>query len=114
MSKRLRIHSRADQLRRMFWVRRICRPGECPVSDGDCDCSEPLVQVDVDELTPSETAWFRLRGTELQQAVIRGYLRSDECELLAGRPEPEKRIECSDCSGSLDCIRHSVLHHEGW
>jgi len=72
----------------MFRVRRACRDGECPHIERGCDCSEPVVDLDVDELSEEELVFFAQRGTPNQVALIAAWLRGDpEGELLAGRPD---------------------------
>jgi|HubBroStandDraft_4_1064222.scaffolds.fasta_scaffold1129312_3 hypothetical protein len=56
-----------------FLVRRPCTPGFCPVSDGACDCSDPRVEVDVDELNELEAGWFWRWGSAEQRAELEEY-----------------------------------------
>lgn len=56
-----------------FFVQRRCQDGECPVSDGVCDCSETTVEVDVDELLEHEVAFFLEYGTTDQRAELEEY-----------------------------------------
>lgn len=57
-----------------FQVECRCTWGECPVSDGVCDCSDPVVEVDVDELLEHEVQDLTTRGTPAQRAEIAAYL----------------------------------------
>jgi hypothetical protein len=87
-----------------FTVRRLCTPGFCPVSDGACDCSDPRVEVDVDELLELEGGWYWQFGTLEQRVELEEYFgpelghhgrdlkpanprRLDEDELVVGKPE---------------------------
>ena len=56
-----------------FSVRRPCADGECPVSDGRCDCSDPVYLVDVDELLEDELLDFCNHGTRAQRAELVEY-----------------------------------------
>jgi hypothetical protein len=56
-----------------FLVRRRCKLGACPVSDGACDCSDTQVDVDVDELDELEAGWFWQFGTLEQRAELDDY-----------------------------------------
>jgi hypothetical protein len=57
-----------------FLVRRLCTPGTCPASETDvCDCSDPRVEVDVDELSELEVFWYRQWGTAEQRAELEEY-----------------------------------------
>lgn len=74
----------------LFSVVRRCSPGLCPGSSADaCDCWDPTVYVDVDELTEDELAGFQEHGTAEQRAEIAGWLDEDldPAELLAGQPD---------------------------
>lgn len=72
----------------LFSVVRRCVDGIC--ADGPCECIEPTVDVDVDELTPGELAHFRAHGSVEQRAEIEAWLAMPAdpgAELLAGQRE---------------------------
>lgn len=70
-----------------FRVRRLCEQGLCEVTGGPCDCPDPTVDVEVDELTDLELRWFGSHGTDEQRAEIQGWLHPDLDSLLAGQPD---------------------------
>jgi hypothetical protein len=76
-----------------FSVLRPCEDGMCPVSRwGACDCFEPYVDVDVDELTPEEVTRFLLSGTPAQRAELRAWLSDGEEDgpgLAKCEPDPD-------------------------
>jgi hypothetical protein len=125
----------------VFSVPRPHADGACPHTLLGCDCSDPVEDLDVDELTEEELLWFAQRGTPEQIELIASWLLGDDerelldvGELLAGQPDgaplpaaPTGHRElaegagellagaaCGACAQDLDCIRHSPLQHEGW
>ena len=105
-----------------FCVLRRCKDGECPCSDDRCACVEPVVDVDVDELTDAELDHFEARGNKVQRelaAVRREEER--EGELLAGQRDVMPPLArgglappCETCARELRCIQHSLLQYEGF
>ena len=111
----------------MFLVFRPCACGECPCSECCCDCSDPRVEVDVDELSPAELDHFRAEGTEDQRLLIQCWLDGDlVAEQLAGERDtspcyisaaPDEAASaagaCATCEDGRRCIAHSPLQYEG-
>jgi hypothetical protein len=108
----------------MFTARRRCSPGECPAAEGlldPCCCVEPVVDIDVDELSDDERAHFQAHGSPDQKELIAVWLDGDrEAELIAGRRDVMPELAsggaqaCGSCESGHRCVTHSPLQHEGW